>query len=121
MGLWKIDLVKLAWYHFYEIISLVEKGNSTDVMYLDFCKAFDLVPPDILIKKWECYKIIAANIKWIKKQLIGTSRCAIVNGIASLSRCVSIGVLQRKVLDAKLFNIPNHVLKKKKKKSCLYR
>lgn len=67
MGLWKIDLVKLAWYHFYEITSLVEKGNSTDVMYLDFCKAFDLVPPGILIKKGECYKIIAANIKWIKK------------------------------------------------------
>lgn len=69
MGLWKIDLVKLAWYRFYEITSLVEKGNSTDVMYLDFCKAFDLVPPDFLIKKGECYKIIAANINWIKKKI----------------------------------------------------
>lgn len=46
---------------------MVEKGNSTDVMHLDFCKAFDLVPPDILVKKGECYKIIAANIKRIKK------------------------------------------------------
>lgn len=63
MGLWKIDLVKLASYNFYEITSLVEKGNGTDVMYLDICKAFDLVPPDILVNKGECYKIIAANIK----------------------------------------------------------
>lgn len=36
-------------------------------MYLDICKAFDLVPPDILVNKGECYKIIAANIKCIKK------------------------------------------------------
>lgn len=34
-------------------------------MYLDFCKAFDLVQPDILIMNGECYKIIAAKIKWI--------------------------------------------------------
>lgn len=91
---------------------MVEKGNSTDVMYLDFCKTFDLVPPDILIKKGECYKIIALN--GLKNQLTGTSQYVIVNGETSLSRCVSTAVLQRMVLAPKLFNTSNHVLKEKK-------
>lgn len=112
MGLWKIDLVKLAWYHFYEITSLVEKGNGTDVMYLDICKAFDLVPPDILVNKGKCYKIISANIKCIKNQLIGTSQYVIVNGEYSLSKYVTTGILQRMVLGPKLFNISKPVLKK---------
>lgn len=85
-------------------------------MYLDICKAFDLVSPVILVNKGECYKIIAANIKCIKKQLIGTSQYVIVNGEYSLNKYVTIGTLQRIVLDPKLFNISKHVLNKEKKK-----
>jgi len=38
MGLWKTDLVKLAWYHFYDIT------NLADVM--KFCRALT------------CYKVV---------------------------------------------------------------
>lgn len=48
---------------FPEITSLIDKNNIGGVIYLDFCKAIDLVLYDILIKKLEQYTINMAHIK----------------------------------------------------------
>lgn len=36
---------------FDEVTKLIDKSNSDNVIYLDSCKAFDLVPDSILIRK----------------------------------------------------------------------
>ena len=47
----------------------VIKGEHVDMVYLDFEKAFDKVPRDVLIKKLQSFGIYGNLLKWLSSYL----------------------------------------------------
>ena len=53
---------------------VLAKGSVTDVVYLDFAKAFDTVPHSRLLLKLKAYGIDGKVLTWIKAFLTGRTQ-----------------------------------------------
>ena len=70
----------------------MDNGKDVDVIYLDFCKAFDKIPHRRLLKKLEKHGIKGKLLNWIKDFLSDRQHRVFIKGSSSTWTDITSGI-----------------------------
>ena len=84
-------------------LSSLDSGRSTDIIYIDFAKAFDSVSHPKLLHKLKSYNILGKLFDWISAWLTGRTQSVKIHNFFSSFKSVLSGILQGSVLGPLLF------------------
>ena len=77
-----------------DISKNLQEGQQTDILILDFAKAFDKVNHSLLIHKLQHYGIIGKSVRWIQNWLANRKQSVVIDGSTSDAVSVDSGVPQ---------------------------
>ena len=86
-----------------QIAKNMDQGHQTDIILLDFSKAFDKVPHERLLLKLAYYGVKGSTLNWIKDFLSSRTQSVVLEGHTSSPLDVLSGVPQGTVLGPLLF------------------
>ena len=86
-------------------VSSASQGKLNGAVFLDLSAAFDLVPPDILMKKLEIYGLQLDFLCWMKSYMSGRYQAVWIDHCFSNYLPCEIGVPQGSILGPLIFLI----------------
>ena len=89
--------------HIDSVLNNLLENKDTDVIYLDFAKAFDKVDHQILLKKLHAYGVRGKLLTWLNCYLANREQTVVIDGKHSYTAKVISGVPQGTVLGPILF------------------